>query len=136
MRIHTILRGVALAGATCATLCATVPSASAADATPARAQCFYMSQWSGWHAPNPTTMLIRVGISEIWRIDLHNACNMLRDPSAHLVTKVHGSDNICGPLDLDLSVQDTNGFTEPCFVKSIRKLSPDEVKAIARKDIP
>ena len=120
-------------------LAAALPSAAQAADPPARSgrdQCFFINQWNGWHAPTPTLLYIRVGISDIWRVDLNSECHMLRDPTAHLVTRVRGSETVCSAIDLDLNVQNSSGFTEPCFVKSLRKLTPDEAKALDRKDRP
>jgi hypothetical protein len=121
--------GLALAGDVAAEI------ATPAPAKPAR-QCFFLSDWSGWHSPDGKVLYLKVRGNETWRVDLNSECNMLRDPTAHLVTQVRGTSTICSPLDLDLSVADTGGFKEPCFVKSIRQLSKEEAEAIPKKDRP
>ena len=61
----------------------------------------------------------------------------LDETGVHLVNRVRGSDWICGPLDLDLTLADDHGgFRSPILVKSITKLSPDEAKAIPPKFMP
>ena len=55
----------------------------------------------------------------------------------HLVSKIRGSNWICSPLDLQLQLADNHGaFEEPLFVKSIKRLTPDEIAAIPKKYLP
>lgn len=112
----------------------TSPAPSAQAVQPQ--QCFRISDWNGWRAPDPKTLYIRVGSRNIWKIGLASECSMLRSPSTHLVTRVRSSDQVCAPIDLDLSAQDSGGFTESCFVDSIRLLTPDEAAALAPKNRP
>ncbi len=105
-------------------------------ATAATRQCFRINEWNGWRAPDARTLYIRVGGRDIWKIGLAHECGMLRSPSTHLVTRVRGSDEVCAPIDLDLSVQDSGGFTEGCFIDSIRQLTPAEAAALDPKNRP
>ena len=109
-----------------------------APVTPSKSAnaCFNIHDWSGWRAVDDKTLLIRVNIREIWRIDLSYACSTLTAPDAHLVTEVRGSEQICHAIDLDLSVADSNRFKTPCFVKDIHLLTPEEVAATPKKDLP
>jgi len=59
-----------------------------------------------------------------------------KDPDRFLITKQRGSSWICSPLDLDLQVADHVGFRQPLIAKSLRKLTPQEVAAIPKKDLP
>ena len=125
-----------------AVLAAALLTAGVAAADPAPAprpngqECFYSREWSGWRAPDSETLYIKVRMHDVWKIGLSSECSMLRVPGAHLVTKIRGTDSICAPIDLDLGVSDGNGFTEHCFVKSLRKLTPEQVSAIPPKDLP
>jgi hypothetical protein len=51
---------------------------------------------------------------------------------------LHGSDMICSPLDLQLSVADSGGggFKTFLIAKAIIKLTPEEAAAIPKKDQP
>ena len=111
------------------------PAPTAAKADPPR-QCFRISDWNGWRAPDARTLYIRVGVRDIWKIGLASECSMLKSPSSHLVTRVRGSDQVCAPIDLDLSVQDSGGFNEGCFVESIRPLTAAEAAALDPKNRP
>ena len=99
--------------------------------------CFLTSDWQGWKSPSPTVIYLRVRVSEVYRLDLSAPSDQLEDPSVHLISEVRGSDWICSPLDLDLRVADDHGaFHEPLFVKSITKLTPDQIRAIPPKFRP
>lgn len=95
-------------------------------------QCFHMSEMQGWKAPDSKTMYIRVGVNRYFRVDLAYECPTLKSIGAFLVTKAHGSDLVCDPIDWDLKVAEPppGGMAEPCMVKAMRPMTADEVKAI------
>ena len=134
---RTALIGLAIAGSLSAPLAATGASAQGAApaAKPAR-QCFYLSDWRGWTAPNKDTLYMKVRGRDVYRVDLSWGSNQLTWPGTHLISTVRGSDSICHPLDLDLQVSDGMGFATPIRAKAITKLTPDEVKAIPKKYQP
>ena len=47
-----------------------------------------------------------------------------------------GSGWICSANDLDLSLNSDDGLRRPLIAVSMRKLTPDDVAAIPRKDLP
>jgi len=102
---------------------------------PAR-DCFFSNQWEGWRSPSPNVIYIRVGIHDVYRLDLSAGSSQLQSPDMHLVNQVRGSNTICSALDLDLSIADSHGFSEPLFVRTMTKLSPEEVAAIPRQYRP
>ncbi len=125
----------ALIGATAAAL--TAAPITAAGAAPAHSDCFLSRDWQGWKSPAPDVIYLRVGLREIYRLDLSAGSNSLSDPGVHLVNRLRGSDWVCSPLDLQLSVADDQGvYHEPLIVKSITHLTPDEVRAIPPRDLP
>ena len=133
---RTALIGLAIA----AGLSATAASAAQGDA-PAKAvkparQCFYLSDWRGWTAPDKDTLYMKVRGRDVYRVDLSWGSNQLTWPGSHLVSIVRGSDSICNPLDLDLRVSDGMGFSTPIRAKTITKLTPEQVKAIPKKYQP
>lgn len=113
-------------------------ASQAASATPAHIDsCFLANDWEGWKSPNPNVIYVRVGVSRIYQLDLAAGSNQLQEPDMHLVSKIRGSNWICSPLDLQLQLADNHGaFEEPLFVKSMRKLTPEEIAAIPKKDLP
>jgi hypothetical protein len=101
------------------------------------AQCFHGSDISAWRASDTKTIYLRVFASRIYRVDLSRQCRALQWPDAHLITQGHGPDLICKPIDFDIRASEGPGaIAEPCFVKSLTALTPDEVSALPRNIRP
>lgn len=130
MKVRSLLLGGALAAAAFAG----VASAAATPGAPAHA-CFFSRNWDSWHAPNKNTIYFKVNLHDIYQVDLSAGSDLLTWPDTHLVSKVHGPDTICSPIDLDLSVSDGH-IKEFLIAKSITKLTPEQVAAIPKKDLP
>ncbi len=114
---------------------AVAPQARAADqGHHAANQCFYVNQLEGWRAANDKTIYIRVGVRDIYSLDMASSCPDLTIPNAHLITKTRGSDMFCSPVDWDLSVseQGPGAIPSPCIVRNMRKLSPAEAAALPK----
>jgi hypothetical protein len=107
--------------------------------TPAKpnvhANCFLTQDWSNWRGAGPSTIYIRVHVRDYFKVELSSPSSMVTDPSNHLISQVRGTPWICSPLDLDLKVSDGH-ITEPLFVKSLTRLTPEQVAAIPPKDKP
>ena len=99
--------------------------------------CFLSNSWQGWSAPGDGDALyLRVGLHDIYRVDLTPGTHARKYGDRFLVNRVRGSNWICSPLDLDLTLSDQQGFREPLIARSLRKLTPAEIAAIPRKDLP
>jgi len=98
--------------------------------------CFPLTQWRGWKSPTPQLIYIKVGMHDVFAIDLNESNSFLKAPGMHLVSYSHGSDWVCSPLDLDLQLSSFPGIPEHLFVKRLRKLTQEEVAAIAPDDRP
>jgi hypothetical protein len=99
--------------------------------------CFLSRDWRGWKpTPDSRAIYVRVGVSQVYRLDFSSACPILQRPDAHLITKIRGSDWICSPLDLDLEVSDAPGVRVPCIVKGITPLSRDQAAALPKDQRP
>ena len=113
---------------------------SAAGAAPeekSHTACFLSSAWEGWSAPGDGDVLyLSVRMHDIYRVDLTPGTHVRKGGDRFLINRVRGSDWICSALDLDLTLSDHQGFREPLIARSIRKLTPEEVAAIPRKDLP
>ncbi|PHY18994.1 DUF6491 family protein [Caulobacter sp. BP25] len=102
---------------------------------PAR-QCFYLSDWRGWSAPDKDTLYLKVRGKDVYKVDLAYGSNQLTWPGSHLVSIVRGVDSVCSPLDLDLRVSDGFGVAIPIRAKTITKLTPEQIALIPKKDQP
>jgi hypothetical protein len=102
----------------------------------AKSACFFQRDWAGWRAPNKDTIYFRVNVRDIYQIDLSaGGSQILTWPDSHLINEIHGVDSVCSPIDLDLKVANDH-IVIPLFVKAITKLTPEQVAAIPRKDLP
>ena len=111
--------------------------ASAATGPKSGKDCFLSNRWEGWSAPGGADVLyLRVNTRDIYRVDLTPGTSVHKDPGRFLVNRVRGSSWICSPLDLDLTLSDRNGFRQGLIARGLRKLTPQEVAAIPRKDRP
>jgi len=114
---------------------AAAQDSAAKPAKPPR-QCFYLSDWRGWSAPNKDTLYLKVRGKDVYRVDLAYGSSQLTWPGSHLVSIVRGVDSVCSPLDLDLRVSDGFGFAIPIRAKTITKLTPEQIAAMPKKDRP
>ena len=129
MRISALFCAVALVSLSAA--------GAVAETKPSdRIHCFWAHDWGGWKSPQPDVIYLRVRVNDIYRLDLSHPEPMLQDAFAHLISREHGDDSVCGPIDLDLSVSDGEGFRAPIFAKSITRLTPQQIALIPRKDLP
>lgn len=135
------LARVALIGLAVAGFSASAALAHQATAEPTKPakpprQCFYLSDWRGWTAPDKNTLYMKVRGRDVYRVDLAYGSNQLTWPGSHLVSVVRGPDSVCHPLDLDLRVSDGFGFAMLIRAKAITKLTPEEIAALPKKDRP
>ncbi len=119
-----------------------IPAASAANPAPekrslASGDCFSARQWRGSSAASDDALYLRVGMKDVYRVDLHGGgARRLNHAGAFLVTRFRGADRVCAPIDLDLAVSDTMGFTVPLFPHAITRLTPEQAAAIPRHQQP
>ena len=101
--------------------------------------CFYITQMQGDHALNDHAVIFRVNVSDFYQLDFAHRCVELTFPEPKLIlTPVGGIGLICHAIDLDVRVgeQGPGGFAAPCIPSALHKLSPAEVAAIPKKDLP
>jgi hypothetical protein len=116
-------------------LLASAPAAALADPPAHGDQCFLSSNVEGFRAHDDKTLYIRVGVSEIYRLDLMSNCFDLSYREALGFEHTPGNPWICSPLDATV-VYRTNGIPNRCPVSAIHKLTPAEITALPKKDKP
>jgi len=97
--------------------------------------CFVRRDINGFSAPNDRTLYIRVGISQIWRLDLMTECTGLSFRQAFGLEAQPASPWICSPLDATVIVRQP-GFHMRCPVTAMHRLTPAEVAALPKRDRP
>jgi hypothetical protein len=135
---HTTNLSVRLTAAA-AILAGAVFSASAVSAQPSQShssnQCFYTRNINGFQAPNDHTLYVRVGVNDIYRLDLMNDCTGLTFRQGIGLESTPGDPWICSAIQATVVYRDT-GIRNICPVNSIHKLSPAEVAALPKRDLP
>jgi hypothetical protein len=112
-------------------------AAAQADEKPAH-PCFSITDWHGWRASSTEqdVLYIKVRLHDVWRVQLTDKEPFLTAPDVHLVSKTVGPDMVCNPLDLDLKLAEFHGVETPLIVKSLKKLTPEEIAALPKEDQP
>src|SRR5258705_2327622 len=83
---------------------------AAPDQTHAKGDCFASNTWEGWSAPGDgDTLYLRIGLHDIYRVELTPGTHVRKDANSFLVNRIHGSNWICSPLDLSLTLSDGIG---------------------------
>jgi hypothetical protein len=124
--------------ASAAILAGAVLSASAVSAQPpARSdnQCFYTRNINGFQASDDHTVYIRVGVRDIYRLDLMTDCTGLTFRQGIGLESTPGDPWICSPIQATVVYRDT-GIHNRCPVSNIHKLTPAEVAALPKRDLP
>ena len=109
------------------------------SASPAAAKdeqaCFLRRDVQGFSAPNDHTVYLRVGVSQIYRLDLMGDCQGLTFRQSFGLEDRPASPWICSPLDATVVYRET-GIRQRCPVTAIHKLTVDEMKALPKRDRP
>ena len=60
----------------------------------------------------------------------HMSGSCMIDPTSPVIMKYHGTDSVCGPLDLDISGTVTGGLPIPCIVASVEPISKGQAQTL------
>ncbi len=135
MRLAMILLGAATVSA-----CAMTP-APRANLGPGPAdgaglptgQCFRSADIRNHTIADRDTLLIDVNGRDTYRVTVSSGCLAGAIPSDPIVTRQPpGSPIICKPIDLDIGIL-RGGVESRCIVRSIAKLTPEQVAALPPK---
>lgn len=120
------LAGLILAG------CANTASdkTAAAEPRPAR-QCFFASTVSSFSAVDDRTVHVRVGVKDVYRLDLFGRCPDI-DWNQQIALVSRGGNSICSGLDATIITKGPIG-PQRCPVSKVTKLTPEEVAALKAK---
>lgn len=120
------LAGLVLAG------CANTASDKTASAEPrAPRQCFFASTVSSFSAVDERTVHVRVGVKDVYRLDLFGRCPDI-DWNQQIALVSRGGNSICSGLDATIITKGPLG-PQRCPVSKVTKLTPEEVAALKAK---
>lgn len=131
----TIARTAALAAAA-AMLAGGVATGETPATKPAspRRQCFLTSSVESFAAADQKTLYVRVGLRDVYQFDMFGPCPDI-DWNQRLALVSRSSSWICDGMDAEVITHSPIG-PQRCPVRSIRKLTPEEVKALPRRARP
>ena len=129
---------LALAAALAALLAAApaAPSLARSPVEPAakRQQCFFPNNVSGFRAVDDRNLYLRVGVRDVYQFEMFGPCQDINwNERIALVTR--GGGTICSGMDADIVTRTVIG-PQRCPVRSVRKLTVEEVAALPKKARP
>jgi hypothetical protein len=111
-------------------------SATAAD-KPAKDECFWTRNITSFAAPDDHTVYVKVGMRDVYRLDLMISCPDVDWNQRVGLQSSHGAGgSICGPLDAEIVSHAAGIGAQRCPVKAMHKLTPDEIAALPTKAKP
>jgi hypothetical protein len=127
-----LLRTAVALGAAVAALGATLPTAEAQPAASRPPSCFYTTQIESTRWVNDRVLYIRTTARGYYRMDFAGDCDA--DVNGPLIIHpVNNSGQICSAIGVDVNLRETG---QRCLPTRLTPLTPDEVSAIAKKDLP
>ena len=114
-------------------------AAAKADREDGQGGCVYITQLQGDHPLNDRAVIFRANVNDFYRLDFAQRCVELTYPEPKLIiTPAGGMGLVCHAIDLDVKVGDQGpgSFAVPCIPSAFHKMTPAEVAAVPRKDLP
>ena len=108
------------------------------DAKPAHTDtCFWARNVTGFAAPDDHTVYVRVGLHDVYRLDLMISCpDVDWNQRVALQSSRGAGGSICNALDAEIVSHAVGLGRQRCPVKAMHKLTPDEVAALPKKAKP
>jgi hypothetical protein len=133
-----------LAAAAAALVLGTLAASAGAQPPPApppkppAPACFWIRNVTNFAANDTSTVYLKVGFNQTWRLTLFANCFNL-DWVHHLGIRARGvGSNVCegGNPGIDVVVRDPGFGRQSCPVTDVRRLTPDEVAALPKNARP
>jgi hypothetical protein len=134
MRLNIVFAAVALASLAAQPATARSPIVPDAKAKPAARQCFWANRVNNFAAADENTLNVRVGMKDVYQFEMLGRCPDI-DWSHRIAILSRGSNSICTGLDAEIIAPSPIG-PQRCAVRTVRKLTPDEIKALPRRAKP
>jgi hypothetical protein len=97
--------------------------------------CFYASNIENYAVANDRLVYLRVGVADVYRLDLMTDCPELTFRQNIAITHTGASDLVCSPIDLTIRFRQI-AARRVCPVGDMRKLTAAEVAALPKHDRP
>ena len=100
----------------------------------ARSQCFWTHEVNNFASSDDRIVNLRVGVNDYYQLEMLGRCQDV-DWTQSIGIVSRGSSSICTGLDAEI-IAPTSIGPQRCAVKTVRKLTPEEVKALPRRARP
>jgi hypothetical protein len=113
------------------------PAAAKSPLEPAakpRSQCFWTRQVNSFASSDDRIVNVRVGVKDIYQFEMFGRCNDV-DWNNKIALVSRGSSYICSGMDAEIISPSPIG-PQRCPVRNVRKLTPEEVKALPKHARP
>jgi hypothetical protein len=96
-----------------------------------------VNDWHGWSSPSPGVLYLAVGFRDVYKAELSQPVPGLNQPDTVVISDETGLQTICSAVDLHLILTHRGGGgRRGLIVKSLTKLTPDQIAAIRKRDRP
>ena len=130
-------RKIALAVAAAALITTAAPVAAKSPLEPrpaSRGQCFWTHQVNGFASNDDRVVNIRVGVRDVYQFEMFGPCPDI-DWNQRIALVSRGGSNICTGMDAEVITRTAIG-PQRCPVRSVRKLTPEEIAALPKRARP
>ena len=125
---------VTLTAAAAAILALSATAVAAKSPAGPQRQCFWTRNADGFAAADEHTLNVRVGVRDVYQFEMFGPCPDI-DWNQRIALVSRGGSTICTGMGAEVVTQSP---IEPqrCPVRSVHKLTPDEVAALPRRAMP
>lgn len=125
----SVIRASLAAGAALLLLAACATKETPENGGAPRRQCFWSQNVSGFNAIDQETVLITVGVNDVYRLDLMGRCPDI-DWNQRIALVSRGGSSICSGLDATIITRGPGGMSQRCPVRMVTRLTPEEATAL------
>jgi len=97
-------------------------------------ECFFTRNVSGFSAPDDETLYLRVGVRDVYQMQMFSPCPDM-DWAQRLAVVSRSGSSVCRGMDATIISPGPLG-EQRCMVRAVRKLTPAEVEALPRGSRP
>lgn len=124
-----MIRASLAAGAALLLLAACATKETAESGSTSRRQCFWSQNVNGFNAIDQETVLVTVGVNDVYRLDLMGRCPDI-DWNQRIALVSRGGSSICSGLDATIITRGPGGMNQRCPVRMVTRLTPEEATAL------
>jgi hypothetical protein len=110
--------------------------ASAAPGDTSGRDCFTVNDWHGWSSPSPDFLYLAVNFRDVYKAELAHPVQGLNLMDTVVISDETGLQSICSAVDLHLIMTHRGGSRQGLIVRSLTRLTPEEIAAIPKTDRP